>query len=214
MLGPRRFALLLGLGACGLAAPAIAGPSLRDAWFVRAKDATAAAMLDDRAFCVDQAEQFGVDRASDFSNPEYGSLSALGAALDDDALHGGAKQAVRRAVRDACMGKRGWTRVDPAEDQIKLLKKASARNPEALDAWIKANADKAAPPPAPPRPEPVKAEVQAAPAVDAGKLQEVAAPPAPAAAAGAPAASAAPAVDAGRLQEVKTPPVETSAPHA
>lgn len=214
-----RFAFILGLGLSALAAPAFAGASLSDAWFVRAKDATASAMLADRSYCVSQAEQFGVDRASDFSNPEYGSLTALGAALDEDALHGGAKQAVRRAVRDACMSKRGWTRVDPSDEDVKLLKKTSARKPDALEAWLKANADKAAPPPQPVKP-PAKTVTASAPAVDAGKLQEVALPPAvpapasaPAAGPGTSAAAAAPAVDAGKLQDVAKP-AETPAPHA
>lgn len=212
-----RFAFVFGLGLSALAAPALAGASLSEAWFVRAKDASAATMLADRTECVAQAEQFGVDRASDFSNPEYGSLTALGAALDEDALHGGAKQAVRKAVRDACMSKRGWARVDPSDEDVKLLKKTSLRKPEALDAWIKANADKAPPPPAPKK-VPVKTETaSAAPAVDAGKLQEVALPPvapapaaAPASAAAAPASSTA---DAGKLQEVSKP-AEGAAPKA
>jgi hypothetical protein len=209
-----RFAFVLGLGLTALAAPALAGASLSEAWFVRAKDASAATMLADRAECVAQAEQFGVDRASDFSNPEYGSLTALGAALDEDALHGGAKQAVRKTVRDACMSKRGWARVDPSDEDAKLLKKTSLRKPEALDAWIKANADKA-PPPAAPKPKaPAKTETaSAAPAVDAGKLQEVTLPPAaPAPAAASAAKSLAPA-DAGKLQEVSKP-AEGAAPKA
>jgi hypothetical protein len=215
-------AFVLGLGASALAVPACAGASLSAAWFVRAKDATASAMLADRTECVSQAEQFGVDRASDFSNPEYGSLTALGAALDEDALHGGAKQAVRRAVRDACMSKRGWTRVDASEADAKLLKKANAHHPDDLDAWIKANADKAPPPPAPKAPVAVaKTEAATAPVVDAGKLQEVAMPtaaaaepaPTPAAASGTSAAVASPTVDAGKLQEVAKP-AGTAAPRA
>jgi hypothetical protein len=215
MLRARRFAIALGLAGCGLAAPALAAPGLDQSWFVRAKDASAQAMLSDRAACVQEAEQFGVDRASDFSNPEYGSLTALGAALDEDALHGGAKQAVRRAVRDACMSKRGWTRIDPAEADVKLLKKASAKRPEALDAWMKANADKAAPPPAPAAETPAKVVAASAPTVDAGKLQEVTPPPSsiPPAAPAEAGAPAAPAVDAGKLQEV-SPPAGTSAPRA
>jgi hypothetical protein len=147
------FATVL-LSAMAATGAACAGPSLKDAWYVKA-DGVASEMLADRATCVNDAEQFGVDRASDFSNPEYGSLTALGAALDDGSLRGGAKQAVRRAVRDACMQKRGWTRVDPAEADIKPLKKASAREPDALQAWMAANAPKpapvvvVAPPPAP-----------------------------------------------------------------
>lgn len=212
------FAFVLGLGMCSAAAPALAGPSLSEAWFVRSDDATAQAMLADRAFCVEQASQFGVDRASDFSNPEYGSLTALGAALDEDALHGGAKQAVRRAVRDACMKKRGWTRLDPSDADAKLLKKASARNPDALEAWLKAN--RPAPPPPAPAPAPVAIPASStppAPVVDAGKLQEVKTEPTaqPSVDAGKLQEVAPPtAADAGRLQEVKTPPAETPAPHA
>lgn len=136
------------LGGLSVATTALAGPSLAEAWYVK-KDAKADAMLTDRAACVIDAQQFGVDRASDFSNPEYGSLTALGAALDEDALHGGAKQAVRRAVRDACMQKKGWTKVDVSETDAKALKKAGQRNTGPLDAWMSANADKVPPPPAP-----------------------------------------------------------------
>jgi len=138
------FAAVLAAGCAAVAAPALAAPSLTEAWYARV-DGKGAEMLTDRAACVVEAQQFGVDRANDFSNPEYGSLTALGAALDEDALHGGAKAAVRRAVRDACMQKKGWTRVDVSEADAKTLKKANARNTGALDAWMAANAPKPKP---------------------------------------------------------------------
>lgn len=180
------FAIIL-LPVLAAAGAASAGPALKDAWYVKT-DGAAVAMLTDRTACVTEAEQFGVDRASDFSNPEYGSLTALGAALDDGSLRGGAKQAVRRAVRDACMQKKGWARVDPTDEDAKLLKKASVSKPDALDAWMTANT---------PKPAPV---VVSAP------------PPAPGAAP-APAADSSPA-QAASATEAATPKTPDPAPHS
>lgn len=154
------FATIL-LSTLAAAGAALAGPSLNEAWYVK-KDAGGAAMLTDRAACVVDAQQFGVDRASDFSNPEYGSLTALGAALDEGGLRGDAKQAVRRAVRDACMQKKGWKRIDVSDEDSKLLKKANARNTTALDAWMTANAPKPVPVVVAPPPAPARAEAPAA----------------------------------------------------
>jgi hypothetical protein len=152
------FATIL-LSALTVAGAATAGPSLNEAWYVK-KDTAGAAMLTDRAACVIDAQQFGVDRASDFSNPEYGSLTALGAALDEGGLRGDAKQAVRRAVRDACMQKKGWARIDVSDADAKALKKAKGRNTEALDAWLVANTPKPKPT-APPVATPVSVTASA-----------------------------------------------------
>lgn len=157
------FAAVLAAGAA-FAVPALAAPSLSDAWYVKA-GGKGADMLADRTACVTDAQQFGVDRATDFSNPEYGSLTALGAALDEDALHGGAKAAVRRAVRDACMQKKGWTRIDVSDADAKTLKKANSRNTGALDVWLVANTPK--PKPAAPAVTPVSATSPSAAAVSA-----------------------------------------------
>jgi hypothetical protein len=184
----RAFSAAIVVAAMAIATTAMAKPSLDDAYFVK-KDAAGQAMLADREACVTEAEQFGVDRASDFSNPEYGSLTALGAALDEGGFSGNAKQAVRRAVRDACMQKRGWKRINPSEADAKILKKANARHPEALDAWILANAPK--PPPVITAPPPIQLKpITATTPVTASALPPVTpatAPPAPAAKAPEPA---------------------------
>ena len=85
--------------------------------------------------------------AAAYSNPEYGALSAMGSALDEDALHeGGLHKRMQRAVLVDCMRRLGWTQLDPGPDEVKVVAKASPRHPEALDAWLKAH-EPAAPPP-------------------------------------------------------------------
>ncbi len=130
-------------------APAWAAEPYGDVFFVRAS-ATAAALFADRGQCGQEAGSIGMS-ASGYSNPEYGALSAMGSALDEDALHeGGLHKRMRRAMVVDCMKRRGWTPLDPAADEAKAVAKASPRHPQALDAWLKAHE----PPPAAPDPAP------------------------------------------------------------
>ena len=97
-------------------------------------------MLQDRVDCRRTAQGQG-DTASAYSNPQYGALSAMGSALDEDALHeGGLHKRLERAVFDDCMKQHGWTPLQPDGADARAVERASARHPEALDAWIKAHA--------------------------------------------------------------------------
>jgi hypothetical protein len=159
---------LMYLGLAGLAAAAAleAGPALaarqayEDAFFVR-PHATAQAMLQDRSDCRNQADHMS-DTAASYSNPQYGALSAMGSALDEDALHdGGLHKRLQQAVFNDCMKQKGWTAADPTSAEARELK-ASQHHPELLDAWLKAH-EPAEPPPAPPAaPAPTAQTVKAA----------------------------------------------------
>ena len=119
------------------AAPALARETYDDVFFARAH-ATAAEMFHDRADCRTAAEHMS-DADAAFSNPQYGALSAMGSALDEDALHeGGLHKRLARAVFDDCMKRRGWTPMAVTSSQAHLLMRADARHPEALEAWLKA----------------------------------------------------------------------------
>ncbi len=113
-------------------------------FFVRPA-ATASALFTDRTDCSRQAASMGSTAAA-YSNPEYGALSAMGSALDEDALHeGGIHKRMLHAIMIDCMKRLGWTQLDPSPDEAKPVAKASPRHPEALDAWLKTHE----PPPAP-----------------------------------------------------------------
>lgn len=151
------------LALVGVATAAVeAGPALadrlpyEDVFFVR-PHATAQAMLQDRADCRTQALHMS-DSAAFYSNPQYGALSAMGSALDEDALHdGGLRKRLQRAVLNDCMKQKGWTPADPTQAEAHDLTKASLSHPAALDVWLKAH-EPAEPPPAPPAPAQVQAE--------------------------------------------------------
>ena len=143
-----------------LAFPALAGTAYGDAFFVRHGGA-GAQMLQDRADCARQSQSLG-DNEQQYTDPQYGALKAMGDALDEDALHeGGLHKRLERAVFENCMKKLGWTPLSPDPGDARAIGKASARHPEALDAWLKAHE----PPPAPPAPPPTAPK--AAPAPDA-----------------------------------------------
>ena len=141
--------LILAGIAAGMAAaePALARDSYDEAFFVRTH-ATAQDLFHDRTGCRQETLHMG-DTAAAYSDPEYGALSAMGSALDEDALHeGGLHKRMQQAVFTNCMKRQGWTPADPGADETKLLVKAANRHPETVDAWLKAHE----PPPAPPSP--------------------------------------------------------------
>ncbi len=126
------------------------------AYFVK-RGATAAEFFADRDACEHEATSLG-DSPDAYSNPRYGALTAMGQAIDSDALHGGGlKKRMQAAVFKDCMKTRDWSPRDPSPDEAKALKRASPRHPEALDAWLKANEP---PPPPPPPPPPTPAVAQ------------------------------------------------------
>ena len=145
--------LALALAAAGVlaAAPAWARDLYDDAFFVR-PHATAADLFQDRAQCRDTASHMS-DTDASYSNPRYGALSAMGSALDEDALHdGGLHGRLQRAVFDDCMKQRGWTPAEVSNDESRMLLRANARHPDALDAWLKAHEPPPEPSPAPAAP--------------------------------------------------------------
>ncbi len=116
-----------------------------DIFFVRAH-ATAPDLFADRIECRRAADHMR-DTDSSYSNPQYGALSAMGSALDEDSLHdSGLSQRVHRAVFEDCMRHKGWTEADVPPGDLKLLLRADARHPGPIDAWLKAHE----PPPEPP----------------------------------------------------------------
>jgi hypothetical protein len=120
------------------AAPAHAG-SYDKIFFVKA-GGTAQSMWADRDACSKIAEQVGLQRGGEaYSDPDYGMISAMGAALESDSMQSYGK-VVRRAALAKCMEKRGWTQADPSDADEKAVRHANAKSPEALDNWIKANA--------------------------------------------------------------------------
>jgi hypothetical protein len=187
------------------AAPALAG-SFDKVFFVK-RGGAALEMFEDRDACTRIAENVGLQRNGEaYSDPDYGMISAMGAALDADTMNGGVGKAVRRAALEKCMEKRGWSQVDPAEAEEKAVRRASRKDPTALDAWLKANEPavvQATAPPAPTVAASTTAVAQATPAAVAP-----AAAPTPAAVEAAPAPNAVPPASA------ETPPAATPAPVA
>ena len=115
-----------------------------DAFFVRPQ-ASATDLFRDRGDCRTTAEHM-TDTASSYSNPQYGALSAMGSALDEDALHdGGLQKRLQRAVFDDCMKEKGWTSAVASPRDLKALMRADPRHPQAVDAWLKANEPQPAP---------------------------------------------------------------------
>lgn len=133
-----------------------------DLFFVRAH-ASATELFQDRADCRNTAVHMG-EGAATYSNPQYGALSAMGSALDEEALHdGGLRLRLQQAVFVDCMKERGWVQATPTAEEQKLLMRASLHHPEALNDWLKSHE----PPPAPAAPAPVVKTVASAPAAPA-----------------------------------------------
>ena len=144
-----RLGAFLAVGLLSIAATASAAEPFSDILFVRVS-ATSAALFADRAQCGREASSMG-SSAAGYSNPEYGALSAMGSALDEDALHeGGLHKRMIRAMVIDCMKRRGWTQQDPGPDEAKVVAKASPHHPQALDAWLQAHQPPAVPAPAKP----------------------------------------------------------------
>lgn len=130
------------------AGTALARDVYDDAFFVRTQ-ASAGEMFKDRTDCRATAEHLS-DTASSYSNPQYGALSAMGSALDEDALHdGGLRKRLQRAVFYDCMREKGWTPAEVSAEDLRALMRADARHPQLLDAWLKAHEPPPAPTPAP-----------------------------------------------------------------
>ena len=149
--------ILAAVAAGSILAVAASAAQARDAYddifFVR-QHASAAELFEDRAACRDAAAHMS-DTDAAYSNPEYGALSAMGSALDEDALHdGGLRKRLEHAVFVHCMEKKAWVSATPSGAELKLLMRASPRHPEALDQWLVAHE-----PPPPPNPVPDAAPV-------------------------------------------------------
>jgi hypothetical protein len=119
-----------------------------DLFFVRT-GASAASLFQDRADCRNTAVHMG-GTAATYSNPQYGAISAMGSALDEDALHdGGLRLRLQQAVFVDCMKQKGWVQAAPTAEEVKLLMRASLRHPEPLNDWLKSHEPPPAAPPAP-----------------------------------------------------------------
>ena len=130
----------IGLCAVGAAMLATSQANAREpydeVYFVRIH-ANTQALFDDRSQCRREAFSMG-DTAAAYSDPNYGAITAMGQALDTDALHGGGlRKRMERAIFVDCMKRRGWTQLDPAPDEAKAVGRSSPRHPEILDAWLK-----------------------------------------------------------------------------
>jgi hypothetical protein len=137
------------VGALALAAvsAAQAREPYDELFFVR-QHAQAADLYQDRASCREAALHMS-DAEAAYSNPEYGALSAMGSALDEDALHeGGLHKRLERAVFVHCMEKKDWVAATPTDADLRVLLRANLHHPEALNAWLTAHE----PPPAAPTP--------------------------------------------------------------
>ncbi len=138
--------MLVFAAAAGLALAAGAAQAREvydDVFFVRAH-ASAGDLFQDRAACRTAATHMS-DADAFYSNPEYGALSAMGSALDEDALHdGGLHKRMERVVFDHCMRAKGWADAAPTGQELKALQRADIHHPQALDAWLKSHE----PPPA------------------------------------------------------------------
>ena len=131
-----------------LAAGAAQARELYDDVFFARTNASAADLFADRADCRGAADHMR-DTDSSYSNPQYGALSAMGSALDEDSLHdSGLAKRVHRAVFEDCMRKKGWTEVEVSRDDLKLLLRADARHTGPIDSWLKTHQ----PPPEAPAP--------------------------------------------------------------
>jgi len=146
MTNARYPAAALAVLVLGSALPAAAGEYAR-MFFVK-PGATALAMFDDRDACAARADALDVEQAGNYSDPEFGSLAAMAAALQQDDQAGGGKlrATVRRVALERCMERRGWTLLEPGPEDSKAIRKASRKRPEALDAWLKTHESKAPPP--------------------------------------------------------------------
>ena len=142
-----------------LAAPAaLAHDVYDDVFFVRIQ-ASATDLFKDRGDCRTTALHMN-DTAAFYSNPQYGALSAMGSALDEDALHdGGLTKRLQRAVFDDCMKSKGWTSAEVSREELRQLMRADAGHPQVLNAWLKAHEPPAAPA-APPAPAVVQASAE------------------------------------------------------
>ena len=134
-------ALTIGLDLAG--GRALAREDYGGLFFVKPQG-TAVEMFQDRAECRKVAQGLGATSSS-YSNPQYGALNAMGSALDEDALHeGGLHKRLQIAILHDCMGRRGWTPLQPDGADAAAVEHASLAHPQALDAWIKAHAPAAA----------------------------------------------------------------------
>lgn len=150
--------LVLALAGSWLAASQAAAREPYDDHFFVKHGGSGAEMISTRAECRREAVSIS-SASSSYSDPNYGALAAMGAALDSDQLHnGGIQRRMEIAVLNNCMGRSGWTPLEPTRDEAKAVSKANLKRPEALDAWIKAHE-----PPAPKPPEPPKAVATATP---------------------------------------------------
>lgn len=139
-----------------------------DVFFVR-QHASATDLFADRAECRTTAQHMN-DTSAFYSNPEYGALSAMGSALDEDALHdGGLQKRLERAVFMHCMEKKEWTAANPTGEELKVLLRASPRHPEDLNRWLLAHEPPPPPIPAPAAPVVKTAVSDPAPAVATAK---------------------------------------------
>jgi hypothetical protein len=121
-----------------VAASALAREDYGDLFFVK-PHGTAAGMFQDRAECRKVAQGLG-GTSSSYSNPQYGAFNAMGSALDEDALHeGGLHKRMQIAILRDCMGKHGWTPLQPEGEDAAAVEHASLQHPQALDAWLKAH---------------------------------------------------------------------------
>jgi hypothetical protein len=127
------------------AAPALAREVYDDLYFVKPQ-ASAEGLFQDRDQCRREAQGQGGTAAA-YSNPEYGALSAMGSALDEDALHeGGLHKRMQKAIFEDCMKHRGWTPLQPEGEDAKAVERASLRHPEALNSWLKSHEPAPTPP--------------------------------------------------------------------
>ena len=132
----------IGLCAVGAAMLATSQAKAREpydeVYFVKVH-ATTQALFDDRSQCRREAFSMG-DTAAAYSDPNYGAITAMGQALDTDALHGGGlRKRMERAIFVDCMKRRGWTQLDPTPADAKAVGRSSLHHPEILDAWLKAH---------------------------------------------------------------------------
>ena len=138
----------IGLCAVGAAMLATSQANAREpydeVYFVRIH-ANTQALFDDRSQCRREAFSMG-DTAAAYSDPNYGAITAMGQALDTDALHGGGlRKRMQRAIFIDCMKRRGWTQLDPSPGEAKAVSRSSLHHPDVLDAWLKAHEPAPAP---------------------------------------------------------------------
>jgi hypothetical protein len=192
--------------ACAATATSASAAPYDNVFFVK-KGATSAQLFTDRSACADVAKGVQIGRDEAYSDPDYGVLSAMGTAIDSDSMHGGIGKAVQRAALEKCMEKRGWVQQDPIGDDAKPVRKASSKNPAALDAWLKAHepaavqtevaaSGAATPSASASTPRPAAAPTAPAPA-PSSTVQPQPQAPVPAAPASAPAGTAGPAATPG-----------------